>query len=101
MSIKTLQSDTSIIILPADKDDDSVAINKLKYPTKLASVHKDGSYSKIKKNLTLKTETKLSQILNKNNDYFAVDKYRQLTQYYSKLRHIYSFPLHNNSGIHR
>lgn len=57
----------------------SVMMNNLEYSEKLASLFGDGSYSKVKKDPTLRTERK---ILNKDKDYFALNKYRQLTQRY-------------------
>ena len=47
----------------------------------------------------MKTESKLSQILCKNKDLMPQMKYRQLTQHYSKLPHIYGFPKIPKDGI--
>lgn len=68
--MKSLQSDTSVIMLPADKGNVMVVIDKLEYSGKLTKLVGDGSYSKSTKEPTVKTERNLSQILNMNNDYF-------------------------------
>ena len=47
------------------------------------------AYYKVKKDPTLKTERKLSQILGKNKELIPQTEYRQLIQHYSKLPHIY------------
>ncbi|XP_036358521.1 uncharacterized protein LOC115210451 [Octopus sinensis] len=70
-AIKGLQSDNSIIILPADKGNATVVINKSDYSEKLASLISDGSYCKEKKDPILKTKRKLSQILIKNKDHLT------------------------------
>lgn len=57
LTINALQIDTSIIILLTDKGNTSMV---MEYSEKLASLVVNGSYSKVKKNLTLKTERKLS-----------------------------------------
>lgn len=48
LAIKTLQSNMSIIILPADKDNTPVVMDKLKYSEIFASLVGDGSCSKEK-----------------------------------------------------
>ena len=58
-----------------------------------------GGYCKVKKDPTLKTERKLSQILGKNKDIIPQTKYRQLIQHYSKLPHIYGIPKIHKDGI--
>ena len=59
----------------------------------------NGCYCKVKKDLTLKTERKLSQILGKNKDLIPQTKYRQLIQHYSKLPHLYGLPKIHKDGI--
>ena len=67
-ALKSLQDDDSIIILPADKGNATVVMDRLEYSNKLADLIGNGGYSKVKKDPTLKTERKLSRILNKNRD---------------------------------
>ena len=98
-ALKSLQDDNSIIILPADKGNATVVMDSLEYFNKLADLIGNGGYYKVKKDLTLKTERKLSQILVKNKDLIPQTKYRQLIQHYSKLPHIYGLPKIHNDGI--
>ena len=59
---------------------------------KLADLIGNGGYCKVKKDPTLKTERKLSQILDKNKNLKPQTKNRELIQHYSKLPHIYGLP---------
>lgn len=68
--MKTFQTDASVIMLPADKGNVMVLMDKLEYSWKLTKLVGHGSYSNSTKDTTLKTGRKLSQILNMNNDYF-------------------------------
>ena len=97
MTFKSLQSDENIVIQPADKGNATVIMDKVEYSNKLADLISNGRYCKVKKNPTLKTERKLSQILSKNKDLIA--QMKQLTQLYSKLPHIYGLPKINKDGI--
>ena len=91
-ALQSLQDDNSIIIPPADKSNATVVKDRVEYSNKLVDLIGNGGYSKVKKDLTLKTEKKLSQILGKNKDLIPQTKYRQLIQHYSKLPHIYGLP---------
>lgn len=48
---------------------------------------------------TLKTETKLSQIINRKKDYYAPNKYKQLIQLYTKQPHMYGLSKIYKVGI--
>ena len=98
-ALKSLQDDNSIIILPADKGNATVVMDREEYSNKLADLIGYGGYCKVKKDPTLKTENKLSQILGKNKDLIPQTKYRQLIQHYSKLPHIYGLPKIHKNGI--
>lgn len=50
------------------------------------------SYSKVKKDPTIKSERKLSHTLSMKKDYLTLYKYRWLTHCYTKLAHIYGSP---------
>ena len=63
-------------------------MDKIEYSNKLADLIGNGGYGKVKKDPTLNTETKLSQILSKNKDLIPQKKHRQLTQHSRKLPHI-------------
>ena len=71
----------------------------VEYSNKLVDLIGNGGYCKVKKDSTLKTERKLSQILGKNKDLIPQTKYRQLIQHYSKLPHIYGLPKIHKDGI--
>ena len=86
----SLQRNENIFILPADKGNATVVMDKSDYTRKLEDLISNGSYSKVKKDPTMKTECKL--LLIKNKDHFAPKTYRQLLQCYTKLTHIYSLP---------
>ena len=74
-------------------------MDRLEYSNKLADLIGNRCYCKVKKDPTLKTERKLSQILGKNKDLISQTKYRQLIQHYSKLPHIYGLPKIHKNGI--
>ena len=97
--LKSLQDDNSIIILPADKGNATVVMDRVEYSNKLADLIGYGGYCKVKKDRTLKMERKLSQILGKNKDLIPQTKYRQLIQHYRKLPHIYGLPKIHKDGI--
>ena len=59
----------------------------------------NGGYCKVKKDPTLNTERKLSQILVKNKDIIPQTKFRQLIQHYSKLPNIYGLSKIHKDGI--
>ena len=74
-------------------------MDRVEYSNKLADLIGNGGYCKVKKDPTLKTEKKLSQILSENKDLIPQIKYRQLIQHYNKLPHIYDLPKINKDGI--
>ena len=74
-------------------------MDRLEYSIKLADLIGNGGYSKVKKDPTLKTERKLSQISGKNKGLTPQTKYRQLIQHYSKLSHIYGLLKIHKNGI--
>ena len=67
-ALKSLQDDSTIIILPAAKGNATVVKDRVEYSNKLADLIGNRGYCKVKKEPTLKTEGKLSQILGKNHD---------------------------------
>ena len=97
--LKSLQNDDSIIILPADKGNVTVVMDRVEYSNKLAHLVDNGGYSKVKKDPTLKTERKLSLILGKNKDLMPQTKHRQQIQHYSNPPHIYGLPKIHKNGI--
>ena len=65
-AIKSLQDDNNIIILPADKGNATVVMDRVECSNKLADLIGNSGYCKVKNDPILKTERKLSQILGKN-----------------------------------
>ena len=74
-------------------------MDRVEYSNKLTDLIGNGGYCKVKKDPTLKTERKLSQILGKYKDLKPQTKYRQLIQHYSKLPHIYGLRKIRKDGI--
>ena len=66
-----------------------MVMDRVEYSNKLTDLIRNGGYCKVKKDPTLKTERKLSQILGKNKDFIPQTKYRLLIQHYSKATHIW------------
>ena len=98
-ALKSLEADKSIIILPADKGNAVVVIDRVEYSNKLADLICNVGYCKVKKDPIPKTGSKLSQILGKNKDLIPQTKYRQLIQHYIKLPPIYGLPKIHKDGI--
>ena len=66
-AIKSLQDDDSIIIIPPDKGNATVVMDRVEYYNEPEDLIGNKVYCKVKGS-TLKTEKKLSQILSKNKD---------------------------------
>ena len=98
-ALKSQEDYNSIIIFPVDKGNAIVVMDWVEYSNKLVNLIGNGGFCKVKKDPTLKTERKLSQILGKNKDLISQTKYRQLIQHYSKLPHIYGLPKIHKDGI--
>ena len=98
-TIKSLQDNNNIIILPADKGNATLVMDRVEYSNKLPDLIGNDGYCKVKKNPTLKMERKLSQVLGKNKDLIPQAKYRQLIQHYSKLPYICGLPKIHKDGI--
>ena len=96
-AIKSLQDDNSIIILPADKSNATVVMDRVEHFNKLADAIGNGGYCK--EGPDSEDGRKLSRILGKNKDPIPHTKYRQLIQHYSKLLHIYGLPKIHKDGI--
>ena len=88
-----------VLLLPTDKGEATVVMDRMEYYNKLADLIGNGGYCKVKKDPTLKMERKLYQIFGKNKDLIPQTKYRQLILHYSKLPHIYGLPKIYKDGI--
>lgn len=66
------------------------ALEKFKPPKtkKSESLFGDGSYSKMKNDLTLKPEWKLSQVPNKNKDFLSISKYSYKDNSFQKIHKV-------------
>ena len=62
-AIKELKVDSDTIILPADKGNATVLLDKEEYDRKVRELLDDTSYQSIKKNPTLKIERKVTEVL--------------------------------------
>ena len=62
-ALKNLRNDVSITIIPADKGNATVILNKTDYQQKLRDIIENGNYKIIKKDPTLTTERKLKSLL--------------------------------------
>ena len=62
-ALKTLRKDDSIVILPADKGNATVVIDKTEYVGKMTQMLKDGTYRKLTRDPTSKVETKITKAL--------------------------------------
>ena len=93
--------DGSIIILPADKGNTTVVMDKKEYDHKMNSIVTDGSYTKLKKDPTPACERKLTKLLKKNKDKEQLTdaQYRKLSQHHSKLPHMYGLPKVHKTNV--
>ena len=92
-ALKLLQDYNSIIILPADKGNATVVMDRVEYTNKLTDLTGNGGYCKVKKDPTLKMERKQSQIRGKNKDLIPQIKYRQLIQQYTSYHTYMTFQI--------
>ena len=93
-AIKSLKQDDSIIILPADKGNTTVVMNKEEYTHRMNSLVTEGAYKKLERDPTPASERKLTKLIKKNKDngHLTDTQYRKLNQHHSKLPHMYGLP---------
>ena len=63
IAISNLRKDDSIVILPADKGNSTVVMDKSTYQSKIMDILEDGSYRPLKKDPTLKLERTINREL--------------------------------------
>ena len=63
-AIRDLRRDKNITILPADKSNATVVMNRSDYTTKMADLLEDPAYKKLKRNPTTGVENRISSALN-------------------------------------
>ena len=61
--ITNLRKDDSIVILPADKGNTTVVVDKEEYRSKILSLLEDETYKKLKRDPTMKIEKHITQSL--------------------------------------
>ena len=71
--IRNLKNDTSIVILPADKGRASVVMNKEYYASKMQWVLRDGKYTALHRDPTVRTERKIAEHLKSLQDDGHID----------------------------
>ena len=64
-AIKELKKDEDIVILPADKGNATVVMNKEQYDRKMKELLEQDDYRRIKKDPTLKSEKRIKEALNR------------------------------------
>ena len=62
-AVKGLQEDNNIIILPADKGNATVVLDRVDYEAKMENLLKDSAYKKVTRNPTSRVEAKVSTAL--------------------------------------
>ena len=59
-SIRSLQKDENIVILPADKGNATVVLDRTDYVAKMENLLDDDAYKKVKRDPTSRIETRIS-----------------------------------------
>lgn len=94
-----LKKEENLKILPADKGNATVLLNKVDYSQKIQDVLKAGKYTLLKKDPTKSYESKIEKTLRKHKA-FLTDKQRKLlTPHHSKTPHMYGLPKIHKAGI--
>ena len=88
-ALKNLRNDESITIIPADKGNATVILNRTDYRQKLQDIIEKGNYKIIKKDPTLTTERKLKSLLKSVKDYLSPQTHKWLNPNYSRLPFLY------------
>ena len=94
-----MKNDNNIVIIPADKGNATVLLNRQEYQEKLHNIIATGSYKKINKDPTPSTERKLSTLLKKVKDDIAPGKYRTLVKHHSQPPYIYGVAKIHKVGV--
>lgn len=91
-AIKSLKTDDSLKILPSDKGNATVVLNKTDYNSKIDQVLKAGKYTLLKKDPTKSYESKIERTLRKHKEHFTEQTRKKLTPHHSKTPHMYGLP---------
>lgn len=98
-ALNSLKKDGNLKILPADKGNATVLINKEDYSNKVQDVLKAGKYSLLNKDPTKSLETKIGKTLRKHKAYFTDTQRKRLTPHHSKTPHMYGLPKIHKVGV--
>ena len=91
-ALQQLSKDEEIIILPADKGNATVVMNKSEYNNKMESLLSSGQYRKVKTHKTNGVERKIKALLKKAENEIPRDTLRILNPNNSKAPHMYGKP---------
>ena len=98
-AIKSLREDNSSIILPEDKGNATVVMDRVEYFNELVDLIGNGGNCKSKEEPDPEDGKEAVTDLGKYKDLIPQIKYRQLIQRYSKLPYIYGLPKIHKNGI--
>ena len=77
-AVRDLRNDNTIVILPADKGNATVVMNKGEYEDKLGTMLTDGTYRRLKRDPTGKIERQIGTALRETEQKGEMTKERQL-----------------------
>ena len=99
---RDLREDTSIVILPADKGNATVVMNRTEYMSKMNQMLEDTAYTKLKKDPTIKIETRVRKELRSLEDggYISSKERKYLTPQCSNPPQIYGLPKIHKDNTH-
>ena len=97
----TLRKDQSIVILPADKGNVTVVMNREEYTDKIKTMLSDGTYKRLKEDPTATVERKINRALAKcEKDGYIIGKHRLYLQpQCSTPPQLYGLPKIHKEGV--
>jgi len=100
-AIKDLREDNSIVILPADKGNATVVMDRTEYTTKMSRMLEDETYTRLKKDPTSRVETKVGNMLKslENRGHMSDKERRYLTPQCSSPPQMYGLPKIHKANI--
>ena len=100
LALKKLAEDKEIIILPADKSNATVVLNKVDYNQKMNDLLKDASHKQLKSNPNTKIEKKVTDALKEVENRGGVSnaQRKSLVNNYSTPPQFYGLPKIHKSG---
>ena len=100
-AVRTLRNDENIVILPADKGNSTVVMDRTEYDRKLEEMLSDNTYKKLDKDPTAKIKRKVAKTLKKTEDKGELSKERRLflIPHASTAPQLYGLPKVHKEGI--